>query len=206
MEKTVFFDAGPLRLEGRLHQAAGTKAVVITHPHPLYGGDLDNPIVAVLAAAYQRGGYTTLRFNFRGVGASGGYFDDGQGEQEDVRAAAAFLMEHGKSVTDLAGYSFGTWINLRLAPPLTSVNRHLLVAPPVALLDFAGIPTPVAKLTVIVGEHDTFAPSTVLRELLGRWQPDARLNVLSEADHFYGNATGRLATMIETLLEPPPAC
>ena len=102
-EQTVFFASGPLRLEGRLSLALGLDAVVVTHPHPLYGGDLDNPVVAVLADAYRRRGYTALRFNVRGVGASGGHYADGRGERDDVRAAAEFLAGLGKAVTDLAG-------------------------------------------------------------------------------------------------------
>lgn len=69
-EETVFFNVGRLRLEGRLWLASGPWATVITHPHPLYGGELDNPVVVALADAYQCLGYSTLRFNFRGVGAA----------------------------------------------------------------------------------------------------------------------------------------
>ncbi|MDV7394009.1 hypothetical protein RZS08_21700, partial [Arthrospira platensis SPKY1] len=94
-EETVFFPCGSLRLAGALRLAPGTDAVAITHPHPLYGGEMNNPVVELLAALYQRRGYTTLRFNFRGVGASGGRYDEGRGEQDDVRAAAACLAGLG---------------------------------------------------------------------------------------------------------------
>ena len=168
---------------------AGPKAALITHPHPLYGGDLDNPVVGVIAAAYQRRGYTTLRFNFRGVNASEGQYADGPGERDDVRAAATYLAERDKIVTDLAGYSFGAWINLTLAPPL-------------AFLDFSNLPEPVAEWLVIVGERDEFAPPARLREWLRRWQPTARLHVLPGTDHFYGDALDRLAVSVEALLDP----
>ena len=201
-EQTVFFASGPLRLEGRLSLALGLDAVVVTHPHPLYGGDLDNPVVAVLADAYRRRGYTALRFNFRGVGASGGHYADGRGERDDVRAAAEFLAGLGKTVTDLAGYSFGAWVNLHLNPPLATVRRQLLVAPPLAFLDFSNLPEPVAEWLVIVGERDEFAPPARLREWLRRWQPTARLHVLPGTDHFYGDALDRLAGSVEALLDP----
>ncbi len=204
-DETVFFNVGRLRLEGRLWLASGPWATVITHPHPLYGGELENPVVAVLAGAYQRLGYSTLRFNFRGVGASGGDYDDGRGERDDVRAAAAFLEEMGKTVTDLAGYSFGAWVNLRLDPPLAGVRRSLLVAPPVAYLEFDGaVALPSVALRVVAGDRDRFAPLDLLREQLARWQPAAGLHVLPGANHFfYGSALDRLAALVETVLAAP---
>lgn len=202
-ESPVSFAAGPLRLEGRLSLAPGSGAVIVTHPHPLYGGELDHPVVAVLADAYRRRGYTTLRFNFRGVGASGGHYADGQGERDDVRAAASYLTGLDKTVTDLAGYSFGAWVNLRLNPPLATVRRQLLVAPPVALLAFGEIAAaPLAELRVISGDRDEFAPLDSLRELLPRWHPAARLHVLPGTDHFYWNALERLAALVEEVLVP----
>ena len=183
--------------------APGSGAVIITHPHPLYGGDLDHPVVAVLADAYQRRSYTTLRFNFRGVGTSEGHYADGQGEQDDVRAAAAYLAGLDKTVTDLAGYSFGAWVNLHLNPPLATVRRQLLVAPPVALLEFGEMAAPLAELRVIAGDRDDFAPLDSLRERLPRWHPAARLHVLPGTDHFYWNALERLAALVETVLAEP---
>lgn len=199
-EEIVFFTAGSLRLEGRLYRAAGPNAVVISHPHPLYGGDLDNPVVAVLARVYQRLGYTTLRFNFRGVGASGGSYADGWGEQDDVRAAAAYLTGLEKTVTDLASYSFGAWITLRLNPAIATVRRQLLVAPPVAFLEFGAIATPPPELVVIAGDRDEFAPLEQLRECVLHWHPTAHLQVLPGADHFYWNALGRLEEVVATAL------
>ena len=201
-EETVFFNAGPLRLEGRMSLASGPDAVVMTHPHPLYGGEMDHPVVTTLAGVYQRLGYSTLRFNFRGVGASGGEYGDGDGEQDDVRAAAVRLAGLGKTVTDLAGYSFGAWVNLRLNPPLATVRRQLLVAPPVVFLDFEPVATPPAELAVIVGDRDRMAPLDPLRALLPHWHPAARLYVVRGADHFFGTALDRLAARVEEALKP----
>ncbi len=201
-EETVFFPCGPLRLTGSLRLAPGPNAVAIAHPHPLYGGAMDNPVVALLAESYQRRGYTTLRFNFRGVGASGGRYDDGRGEQDDVRAAAAYLSGLGKIVTDLAGYSFGAWVNLSLHPPLATVRRQLLVAPPVAYFEIGAVAAPPAELAIVAGDRDSFAPPSLLREQMPRWHPAARLRVLPGVDHFFQNGLGQLATVIaETLSE-----
>ena len=200
IEETVFFASGPLRLEGRLHRASEPDAVVITHPHPLYGGEMGNPVVKTLAEVYQRLGYSTLRFNFRGVGISAGEYGDGDGEQDDVRAAAAHLSALGKTVTDLAGYSFGAWVNLRLNPPLATVRRQVLVAPPVAFMDFAPVAAPPAELAVIVGDCDRMAPLATLQALLPGWHPAARLYIATGADHFFGAAPGQLAALAEAAL------
>ena len=202
-EQSIFFVAGSLRLEGRLSLASGPNAAIITHPHPLYGGDLDNPVVAALVEIYRRRDYTTLRFNFRGVGASEGHYADGRGEQDDVRAAAAHLEGLGKTVTDLVGYSFGAWVNLRLNPPLATVHRQLVVAPPVALLEFSDIAALRAEPLVIVGDRDDFAPLDLLRKLLPCWHPSARLRVLPGADHFYWGMLDRLTTLVENALDQP---
>ena len=199
-EEPVFFNSGLLRLEGRLYRAPGPDAAVLTHPHPLYGGEMDNPVVATLAEVYQRLGYSTLRFNFRGVGASGGEYGDGVSEQDDVRAAAAHLSALGKTVTDLAGYSFGAWVNLRLSPPLATLRRQVVVAPPVLFMDFDSVTAPLVELTVIVGDRDRMAPLATLRALLPRWHPAARLRVVTGADHFFGTALDQLAMLTEAAL------
>lgn len=200
--ESVFFKSGVLRLEGRLSLAPGPDAVVITHPHPLYGGELDNPVVAVLAEVYQQLGYSTLRFNFRGVGASEGTYDDGRGEQDDLRAAADVLVDLGKTVTDLAGYSFGAWINLCLDPQLATVRRLVLVAPPVAYMAFDALPPLPAELALVViaGDRDSFAPLDLLRKKIPSWHPSGRLHVLPGTDHFYQDALGRLASLMEAVL------
>jgi uncharacterized protein len=202
-EETVSFAAGnSLRLEGRLYRASSASAVIITHPHPLYGGDLDHPVVAVLTRLYQQRGHTTLRFNFRGVGASGGVHDEGRGECADLRAAADYLASLGQTVTDLAGYSFGAWINQSLDPPLATVRRQVLVAPPVALIPFGIVPPSAAALLIVTGDRDPFAPPAEVREQATRWHPQARLRVLPGVDHFYGsnNALDALAASVDALL------
>jgi len=113
-EERILFDAQGVKIEGRLGGDCARGAVVITHPHPLYGGDMDNPVVESVARAYAEKGMATLRFNFRGVGRSQGRYDEGMGEQEDVTGAVAHVRELGAGSVDLAGYSFGAWVNARV--------------------------------------------------------------------------------------------
>ena len=95
MEIEISFLSETYEIEGLLEKKSPEQGVIITHPHPLYGGDMYNPVVDTLVTAYQQKGYTTLRFNFRGTGSSQGYFDDGKGEQQDVRAAFSYFFENG---------------------------------------------------------------------------------------------------------------
>jgi alpha/beta superfamily hydrolase len=116
------------------------KAVVITHPHPLYGGTMSNPVVETIQSAYQQYGYATLRFNFRGVGGSQGNFDNGVGEKDDVRAAIAYAERMHAAKIDLAGYSFGAWVNAAVAAAKrTPIHSMVMVSPPVEFMAFENI-------------------------------------------------------------------
>lgn len=95
MEEKVCFRSGDFELEGLFESGHTARGVVITHPHPLYGGDMHNPVVETIRRAYRMKGVATLRFNFRGTGESEGQHDNGVGEQDEVLAALSFLMESG---------------------------------------------------------------------------------------------------------------
>ena len=195
-EEPVFFMSGTLKIQGLLQTKPGDKGVVITHPHPLYGGSMHNNVVESLVQVYQQAGYATLRFNFRGVGGSQGEYDNGQGEQEDVNAAVHYLAEQGKNVVDLAGYSFGAWVNGLTRPDGDIVRQMVMVSPPVAFLDFGSAqPLPQLQL-VIAGSRDEIAPPELIETMLPNWNPKARLEVIQGADHFYGAFTDELETIL----------
>lgn len=183
MSRNVSFKSGELELSGIYTDASGSSAAVITHPHPLYGGDMDSNVVIVLQMAFLNMEIPTLRFNFRGVGRSGGVFDNGIGERDDVSAAMNYLKDLGKKRIYLAGYSFGAWVNVLAAQNLGHPPMFL-VAPPVALLDF-----PESRLeglaAVITGENDTFAPPDMVFEATRKWNPGARFSVIPRTDHFF---------------------
>ncbi|MCU0591552.1 MAG: alpha/beta hydrolase [Desulfobacterales bacterium] len=182
MEEPIFFTSGKLRIEGMIATASSTRAAIITHPHPLYGGDMDNPVVTALQRAYSRQGFSTLRFNFRGVGESRGRYDDGTGERQDVAAALALMTDRGMTSIDLAGYSFGSWVNTGLS---TGFQRMLMVSPPVAFMSFDP-PAPIPTLHLIVtGGQDEIAPAHMISTYKNQWNPAAIFEVLPDADHFY---------------------
>ena len=111
MAERITFLSEEYEIEGLLNQRDEKKGVVVTHPHPLYGGDMNNMVVESIVHVYYMKGYSTLKFNFRGVGRSQGTYDNGLGEQKDVLSALSFLADMGMERIDLAGYSFGAWVN-----------------------------------------------------------------------------------------------
>ena len=191
MEEHIFFNSGGLKLEGLLDSHAGQKAVVVTHPHPLYGGAMHSNVVEAVLRAYAGNGYTTLRFNFRGVGASEGVHEKGVGEQEDVGAALAFLRERGKSAIDLAGYSFGAWVNAQVMGGNGRIHRMIMVSPPVNFMDFSFVKHCAKLRIVITGSLDDIAPPDMIAEVLPGWNKEARLRIIEGADHFYAGANRR---------------
>ncbi len=191
MESIFFQTDDGVRLEGVVHITENAPAVVISHPHPLYGGNMRNDVVTAIESAFQEKGYATLRFNFRGVGNSGGKFSDGKGEQQDVLAAIRYLKAIGAKSIELAGYSFGTWVNAHIAAD-APVDRMVMVSPPVTLLDFSELSELPCLTAVITGSSDEIAPPDRIRELLTRWNPRAALEVIEGGDHFYGTTLGDL--------------
>jgi alpha/beta superfamily hydrolase len=197
----IFFESDALRLEGILDLRPGPKGAVVSHPHPLYGGNMHNPVVEVLCRAYARKGFSTLRFNFRGTARSEGSYEGGEGETTDVLSALRFLKEEkGKADLDLAGYSFGAWVNARVAAEGVSVTRLVMVAPPVAVLDFSDrFPCPALKL-VLAGSDDEIAPPALIRLQLPRWNPTADFQIIEGADHVYTNTLKALEARLGSLL------
>ena len=162
---------------------------------------MTNPVVAAIATAYRQRGFTTLRFNFRGTGNSAGHFDQGVGERDDVRGAVSFLGDKGLKVIHLSGYSFGAWVNAMALQGGLAVQGMTMVAPPVAFIDFEeriGLPM---LSTVVAGSRDEFAPPGLIRRLMGQWNPDARIDIIDGADHFFcgflDETTRRLAQRIQ---------
>jgi len=205
MEKTVFFRSGESEREALLCRQTGGRAVVVTHPHPLYGGDMRNPVVETTVRAYQLKGYATLRFNFRGVGKSGGNYSDGKGEEQDVLAALSYLSGMGFKHIDLAGYSFGAWVNAHADAGAAGYERMVMVSPPVAFMDFGKVPALPRLALVVAGGRDDIGPPELIRQLLARWNPSSRFEIIPGADHFYSGALDALAGVLAAALNPAVA-
>ena len=196
MENGVTIHNNTIRLQAMLAQNSNNKAVVVTHPHPLYGGNMDNPVVIRIVETYAKQGFSTLRFNFRGTGQSTGMFDNSCGEQSDVDAALAYLKGQGYNQVSLAGYSFGSRVNCGLLSQGVEVADHVLVSPPVGFMSFDDIlEMPVAGL-VVTGAQDDIAPADEIGALLKRWEIHPRFEVLRGGDHFYSNCLDTLGKVL----------
>ncbi|MBN1655568.1 MAG: alpha/beta hydrolase [Deltaproteobacteria bacterium] len=191
-EKNVVIRFHNGALEARLNEAPGDRAALVSHPHPLYGGDMYNSVVSAIVDAYREANYTTLRFNFRGIGRNQTSYDQAEGGKADVRAALDYLRDLGKTAIDLAGYSFGSWINTIGLDGYNHANRLTLVSPPVAFLDFSALLPDEKIQLVITGSNDELAPPAELKRLVSRWNPNARLVIIQGADHFYFNETQKV--------------
>jgi alpha/beta superfamily hydrolase len=200
-EERIFIDSEGLKIEALLENLPGDKGVVVTHPHPLYGGEMHNNVVEAVVQAYRGKGYSTLRFNFRGVGASQGEYDNGRGEQEDVAAALNLLHALGKGSIDLAGYSFGAWVSAQGLERFHLAQRLIMVSPPANYMDFSFLRYSAKIRLVIVGTRDEIAGCRGVEEMLSVWNPEAVLKIIEGADHFYWGKTTELETIITGFLD-----
>ena len=202
MEENITLLSENFQIEGRLDKSNTAKGVVITHPHPLYGGDMHNAVVETILQAYQQNGFTTLRFNFRGVGASQGSYADGIGEQEEVRAALSYLADLGISRLDLAGYSFGAWVNAHERCQEAGVETMVMVSPPVAFIGFDSIDAINCLKLIISGSRDEIAPPQLINQLKPKWNPHACFEIIEGADHFYSGQLDKLqAVLVDNIKE-----
>jgi alpha/beta superfamily hydrolase len=186
-------------LEAQLEQpACATRAIVICHPHPQYGGNMHDVVVGTVDSVARRHGFATLRFNFRGVGASTGRFDSGIGEVDDLLAALAWLKERSAELPVwLAGYSFGSNIVWRCLERAGELAGALLIAPPVAVMDFAARPAAPARLTLLAGDRDDYVDSGDLLRWAHAAAPAAHVETIPDADHFFSGAHAQLARAVE---------
>jgi alpha/beta superfamily hydrolase len=204
MPQNITFPSGDLLLEGVLNPVSPSRAAILTHPHPLYGGDMHNSVVSTMAAAFEENGWSTLRFNFRGAGNSSGHYDGGAGEVEDIQAAVEHAAGLGFEHISLGGYSFGAWV-LALWSQNHPSNRHdiFLIAPPAAFMDFSSIGRVPGLCRVITGEHDDLAPAGLIRPLLKIWQSPGDLMVIKDADHFFGTRMDDLRRVLSRAVALP---
>ncbi len=198
-------DGGPT-LEARVRGASDARrAVLLCHPHPLYGGTMHSAVVVALGKvlAEAGGAVATLRFNYRAVGKSGGSYGEGRGETEDARAGLRELRARfPKAQLAVAGYSFGTWVGLRAAALEGTVERVALIAPAVRIFDFVREDALAfqGRLAIYLGDDDEFcdvSEAEALAASLG-----ATLRVFPGNDHYFLAGRRKLADAVVPFLDP----
>ena len=158
---------------------------IVCHPLPTEGGTMHNKVVTMAARALRELGATTVRFNFRGTGASEGAFDHGEGERDDLRAIAAWVRAaRADHALFLAGFSFGAYVSISAAEELQP-RALVSIAPPAGRWQFARIPTPTMPWLVVQGEEDEIVDPADVYAWVEGLDADVALVRMPETSHFF---------------------
>lgn len=172
--------------------------VVISHPHPLYGGSMSNKVVHILAKSFSELGAITVRFNFRGVGKSEGKYNEGIGETEDLQAIVAELKQwRPQAPIWLAGFSFGAYVTTR-AHAMIEPEKLLLVAPPVSMYAFDELAEIEIPWIVIQGGQDEVIDASAVKSWVSERENEPQLIWMEEAGHFFH---GKLNDIKDSILQ-----
>ena len=205
----VIFNGPAGRIEARYHhsKAQGSPIAILLHPHPSFGGTMNNPIVHSLYYMYAQRGFSVLRFNFRGVGRSQGLFENGAGELSDAASALDWLQAHNREakICWIAGVSFGTWIAMQLLMRRPEIDGFICVAPPANLYDFSFLaPCPASGLFVN-GDKDTVTPPEAVNTLVTKLKTQKGIviehKVMQGANHFFQDKIEDLTKICATYLD-----
>ena len=193
----VIFNGPAGRIEGRYQPASEPNApvAIVLHPHPEFGGTMNNQIVYHLFYMFAKRGFSVLRFNSRGVGRSQGMFDHGIGELQDAASALDWLQSINKESRGcwIAGFSFGAWIGMQLLMRRPEAEGFISVAPPENLYDFSFLaPCPSSGL-IIHGEKDRVAPPHAVQKLVDKLKAQKGITIEQQtvpgANHFFEDKT-----------------
>jgi alpha/beta superfamily hydrolase len=193
--------AGKLEAALRLAEPARALAVV-AHPHPSHGGTLHNPVVFHCDRELNRLGLTTLRFNFRGVGASEGTYDRGEGEVDDAAAAVGWLSGLSREVPLLVvGYSFGAWCTSRHAIDNPRVAAMIAIGMPVEHYDFGLLREFGRPVFAVHGADDELASPDEVRAILRELRPEGELRIVDGATHLFPGRADDVAAEVVAAAE-----
>lgn len=186
-----------IRVKPSAQDVDSGKAVIISHPHPLYGGTMNNKVVTTMERAFSSLGYTTVAYNFRGVGDSEGEYDNGIGEQADLKAVLDWLSsKHEIGHTVLAGFSFGSYVSLN-ALTKCKVDAICTVAPPVGLYDFSVINDVNIPWTLIQGGQDEVVSAKEILDWAMKQSSKPDIYWRDGASHFFHGELVWLRKIIE---------
>ncbi|MCH7936341.1 MAG: alpha/beta hydrolase [Proteobacteria bacterium] len=191
----VIFNGPDGRLEGRYHQSKRPNAplALLLHPHPQYGGTMNNKVVFTLYQNFARRGFSSLRFNFRGVGRSQGNFDNGQGELSDAASALDWMQSRNPNTNTcwIAGFSFGAWVAMQLMMRRPEISGFISIAPPASQHDFSFLAPCPASGMIIHGDKDEVVPQSSVDKLAQKLQKQKNIKIdyriIEGSDHFFLN-------------------
>lgn len=174
---------------------------LVCHPHPLFGGTMHNKVVYQAAKAMHHRGIPVLRFNFRGAGLSEGTHDRGRGEQGDVRAAIDYLVNEfpGRPIV-LAGFSFGSWVGLRVGCEDTRVSELIGLGLPVNDSDLTYLQSCAKPKLFVQGGNDQYGSGDNVEALFAKLPEPKRLVIVQGVDHFFAGKLNEMGAAIEEWL------
>jgi len=202
----VIFNGPEGRLEGRYHHSSEPNAplALILHPHPEFGGTMNNKVVYHLFTDFKNRGFSVLRFNFRGVGRSQGDYDQGIGELSDAASALDWMQTHNPNAPSVwvAGFSFGAWISMQLLMRRPEIAGFISVAPPANMYDFAFLAPCPSSGIIINGLKDIQVPQKDVLKLVEKLQSQKGITIhhaeVEGADHFFQE---KIPNLMETVTE-----
>ena len=176
--------------------------IVICHPHPLHGGTMHNKVVTIMERAMRELGLRTVRFNFRGVGASEGEFDDGYGESDDLFAITEWVR-HSRPNDELwlGGFSFGSYITLRAAQNL-KLGQLISIAPPVDRYEFSKLQHPDCHWLVVQGDEDEVVALEDVACYVEKLEPQPEFLIMEQAGHFFHRRLMDLRGLLKNGVRP----
>lgn len=204
----VILNGSEGRLEGRYHHNDNPTApvAIVLHPHPLYGGTMNNKVVYRIFQAFMNNGFSVLRFNFRGVGKSMGTYDEGVGELSDAATALDWIQGQNPEACTcwVSGFSFGAWIALQLLMRRPEIEGFVTASPPVNKYDFSFIsPCPATGL-ILQGDKDDIVQEKDVSRLVTKLHQQNFTNVdyqmFTGADHYFRNQLDQFEQSISDYL------
>tara|TARA_B100000686_G_scaffold345550_1_gene430372 strand:- start:2221 stop:2880 length:660 start_codon:yes stop_codon:yes gene_type:complete len=197
------------RLEGRYQHGDGANAPIalVLHPHPQFGGTMNNKVVYNVYQVFARRGFSVLRFNFRGVGRSQGLYDNGQGELSDAASALDWLQSYNPNAETcwVGGFSFGAWICMQLLMRRPEIDGFVSVSPPSNNYDFAFLSPCPSSGIIVQGTADDVVPEPEVAKLAEKLAAQRGIEVtyqtIGEASHFFESHMDELTDAVESYLE-----
>ena len=205
----VIFNGSDGRLEGRYVHGEGPNPplAIVLHPHPQYGGTMNNRLVHLMFHMFARRGFSTLRFNFRGVGRSQGVFDHGQGELRDAAAALDWMQTHNPNspIAWCGDFSFGAWIAMQLLMRRPEIQGFICAGLPANMYDFSFLaPCPSSGL-IIHGERDMVTPPDSVEKLVTKLSQQRGITIdfhqIDSADHVFSDDRNEFEMTCESYLD-----
>ena len=194
------------RLEGHYthNNERNSPSILILHAHPGHGGNMNNPLSLKLHRLFSDNGFSTLRFNFRGVGKSDGEHDGSEGELADSAIALDWLQNQNPESKEywICGISFGAWIGMQLLMRRPEIPKFVLISPPVGKYDFNFLAPCPASGMIINAEKDSLIEVNLIKDVVKRLNQQQSINVMQEviksSDHFFSNHENKVIEKVKS--------